>query len=100
MFAPSGAQQLLARFFFENGAVVLEDPATGSACANLGGWHLNTGVQGPRKVIVSQGEQCSRPSRLHLELDAEGQILVGGRVFERRSDEPESVNEVSGVHEL
>lgn len=82
VFAPTGAQELLARFFFENGAVVLEDPATGSACANLGGWHLNTGVQGPHKVIVSQGEQCSRPSRLHLELDAEAQILVGGRVFE------------------
>ncbi len=82
VFAPTGPNELLARFFFENGPVVLEDPATGSACANLGGWYRNTGVRGPRKVVVSQGEQLSRPSRLHLELDAEGQILVGGRVFE------------------
>ncbi len=82
VFASTGVGEILARFFFENGTVLLEDPATGSACANLGGWYLNTGVRGPRKVVVSQGEQCSRPSRLHLELDAEGQILVGGRVFE------------------
>jgi PhzF family phenazine biosynthesis protein len=82
VFAPTGPNELLARFFFENGAVVLEDPATGSACANLGGWYLNTGVRGPRKVVVSQGEQLSRPSRLHLELDAEGRIFVGGRVLE------------------
>ena len=82
VFAPTGANELLARFFFENGAVVLEDPATGSACANLGGWYLNTGVRGPRKVVVSQGEQLSRPSRLQLELDGEGQIYVAGRVVE------------------
>jgi PhzF family phenazine biosynthesis protein len=82
VFAPTGANELLARFFFESGAVLLEDPATGSACANLGGWYLSTGAAGPRRIVVSQGEQCLRPSRLHLELDAEGQILVGGRVFE------------------
>lgn len=82
VFAPTGAGEILARFFFESGAALLEDPATGSACANLGGWYLNTGAAGPRSVVVSQGEQCLRPSRLHLQLDAEGQILVGGRVFE------------------
>jgi PhzF family phenazine biosynthesis protein len=82
VFAPTGADELLARFFFENGAVVLEDPATGSACANLGGWYLNTGVRGPRKIVVAQGEQLSRPSRLQLELDGEGQIYVAGRVVE------------------
>jgi PhzF family phenazine biosynthesis protein len=81
-FAPTGANELLARFFFENGAVVLEDPATGSACANLGGWYLNTGVRGPRIIVVAQGEQLSRPSRLQLELDGEGQIYVAGRVVE------------------
>ena len=82
VFAPTGAQELLARFFFENGAVVLEDPATGSACANLGGWYLSTGAAGPRRMVVSQGEQLSRPSRLQLELDAEGRIYVAGRVVE------------------
>jgi trans-2,3-dihydro-3-hydroxyanthranilate isomerase len=82
VFAPTGTDELLARFFFENGAVVLEDPATGSACANLGGWYLNTGASGPRKVVVSQGQQLSRPSLLELELDAEDQIRVAGRVVE------------------
>jgi PhzF family phenazine biosynthesis protein len=82
VFATTGAGELLARFFFENGAVVLEDPATGSACANLGGWYLRTGGSGPRTVVVSQGQQLSRPSRLQLELDGAGQIFVAGRVVE------------------
>jgi trans-2,3-dihydro-3-hydroxyanthranilate isomerase len=82
VFAATSEDSVLARFFFENGPAVLEDPATGSAGANLGGWFLQTGVAKLRKFVVSQGESLSRPSRLHLELDSAGQIFVGGRVIE------------------
>ncbi len=82
VFAATGADSVLARFFFENGPTVLEDPATGSACANLGGWYLQTGAAPPRKIQVSQGEQVFRPSQLQLELDVAGNILVAGRVIE------------------
>ena len=34
--------QVAARFFFLKHGAVMEDPGTGSACANLGGWHLAT----------------------------------------------------------
>ena len=70
-----------ARFFFPNGAAILEDPATGSACANLGGWFS---VVRPRTNLVrtvSQGEAVKRPSTLHLEV-RDGAIFVGGQVIE------------------
>ena len=44
VFAPMATPgRLLARFFFPQGGAVLEDPATGSATANLGGWCLEIG---------------------------------------------------------
>jgi predicted PhzF superfamily epimerase YddE/YHI9 len=61
---------------------VLEDPATGSACANLGGWWLAMKRDLPCKLIIYQGEQVERPSTLHLDVDSSGQIHVGGDVIE------------------
>jgi len=83
VFAPAQAPGgMLARFFFPQGAAVLEDPATGSACANLGGWWLAMGRDLPCKTLISQGEQVGRPSTLYLDVDAGRQISVGGDVIE------------------
>jgi PhzF family phenazine biosynthesis protein len=82
LWAPIGPGRVLARFFtVENGAVV-EDPATGSACANLGGWHLATGSPRPLSITVEQGEAVGRPSRLELAVDQAGGIFVSGTVVE------------------
>ena len=81
VFAPSGAG-LLARFFFPKGSAVLEDPATGSATANLGGWCLAMGQTLPCEFEISQGEFIGRPSALRLRVDAEQQVLVSGDVIE------------------
>ena len=81
VFAPSGAG-LLARFFFPKGSAVLEDPATGSATANLGGWCLAMGQTLPCEFEISQGEFTGRPSALRLRVDAEQQVLVSGDVIE------------------
>ena len=81
VFAEAGAG-LLARFFFPKGTAVLEDPATGSATANLGGWCLATGRTLPCEFEISQGEYTGRPSSLRLRVDAEGQVLVSGDVIE------------------
>jgi trans-2,3-dihydro-3-hydroxyanthranilate isomerase len=81
VFAEAGAS-LLARFFFPKGSAVLEDPATGSATANLGGWCLATGRTLPCEFEISQGEYTGRPSSLRLRVDAEGQVLVSGDVIE------------------
>jgi len=79
--AGDAAGKVESRFFFPKGPAILEDPATGSACANLGGWFT---VVRPRTDIVrevSQGEQCGRPSTLYLDV-THGAIHVGGRVVE------------------
>ena len=75
------ARRVRARFFFPTATGVSEDPATGSACANLGGWFGRTrpGVDVEREV--SQGEAVKRPSTLHLAVRG-GAIFVGGDVVE------------------
>ena len=70
-----------ARFFFPSGAAILEDPATGSACANLGGWFTVVRPRTDVKRAVSQGEMVKRPSTLYLDV-TRGAIHVGGRVVE------------------
>ena len=75
-------RQVTSRFFFPNMGAVLEDPATGSACANLGGWFVATGAARPLSRIVFQGEKVGRPSTLLLDVDAAGGIFVGGEVVE------------------
>ncbi len=56
--------------------------ATGSACANLGGWHYATAQPLPVARTLRQGEQVSRPSRLGLRVAADGAIYVTGAVIE------------------
>jgi PhzF family phenazine biosynthesis protein len=74
--------RVLARFFFPKHGSVLEDPGTGSACANLGGWLLATGAALPQRLVVDQGEAVGRPCRLGLEVTSDGGIRVSGRVIE------------------
>src|SRR6185312_9493183 len=81
VFAPAGSG-LIARFFFPKGSAVLEDPATGSATANLGGWCLATGRTLPCEFDIVQGEYTGRPSSLRLAVDGGRQIFVSGEVIE------------------
>ena len=78
----AAAQGQLARFFFPQGSSVIEDPATGSATANLGGWCLAMGRTLPCEYEISQGEYVGRPSSLRLRVDAERQVFVSGEVIE------------------
>ncbi len=81
VWAQTGEETIEARLFFTQGAAAVEDPATGSACANLAGWFH---AQGERDLhrVVRQGDALQRPSQLHLHLDADGTIRVGGSVHE------------------
>jgi trans-2,3-dihydro-3-hydroxyanthranilate isomerase len=80
VFAEAGDGDVLARFLFEAGGAFREDPATGSACANLGGWYLATGTTVPLVRRVRQGERVQRPSELLLSIDATRTVRVGGQV--------------------
>ena len=81
VFAPAGSG-LLSRFFFPVGSGAAEDPATGSATANLGGWCLAMGRELPCEFEISQGEYVGRPPSLRLRVDAERQIFVSGEVID------------------
>jgi len=82
VFAETSPGKLLSRFFFPMGSALLEDPATGSATANLGGWCIATERSLPCRFEISQGEYAQRPSTLYLDVDAERRIYVSGEVIE------------------
>jgi trans-2,3-dihydro-3-hydroxyanthranilate isomerase len=82
VFAFDGPGRVLARFFFAQGTAILEDPATGSATANFGGWCLGLQRRLPVELQISQGEQAGRPSHLFLQVNEQRQIFVGGDVLE------------------
>lgn len=81
VFAREG-DRVLARFFFPKHGAIVEDPGTGSACANLGGWLLATGAALPQRLTIDQGEAVGRPCRLRLDVGGDRSIRVGGRVIE------------------
>jgi trans-2,3-dihydro-3-hydroxyanthranilate isomerase len=82
LWAPNGEDEVVARFFFLSNGAVIEDPATGSACANLGGWYLAQQAPVPLRKIIRQGTAVGRPSRLELTVDSDGAIFVAGTVIE------------------
>ena len=81
LWAPTGPATIEARLFFSQNSAVIEDPATGSACANLGGWFVANGQRGLRRRI-RQGSAVGRPSVLDLAVEADGTILVSGTLRE------------------
>jgi PhzF family phenazine biosynthesis protein len=81
VFARNG-DRVLARFFFLKHGAVIEDPGTGSACANLGGWLLATGANLPQRLSIDQGEAVRRRCRLGLAVTSDRRIQVSGRVVE------------------
>ncbi len=58
---------------------VIEDPATGSAAAALGGYLRFMGqVPTPATLLIEQGAAIGRPSQLIVEIPATGGIVVKG----------------------
>jgi trans-2,3-dihydro-3-hydroxyanthranilate isomerase len=82
LFTKRADGSLLSRFFFSQSNVMLEDPATGSATANLGGWYLANETALPFTVNISQGEMTGRPSALRLRIDDKRNVHVAGEVIE------------------
>ena len=78
VWAETAPGEIEARALVTDGTVVSEDPATGSACANLGAWLVAEGRAG--EWLVRQGAHVGRPSTLHLAVDVDGTVRVGGLV--------------------
>ncbi|GGP27288.1 PhzF family phenazine biosynthesis protein [Silvimonas amylolytica] len=78
-----GDDEIVARFFWVQNGQLAEDHGTGSACANLGGWLLAEQTTTlPLKASMVQGHGVNRLAHLTLQIDADKQIRVGGRVTE------------------
>ena len=82
LFANTGNDTLLARFFFPKSSAIDEDPATGGATACLGAWYVANDAPLPMAKTISQGEMVGRPSTLHLRIDAARNVFVAGEVVE------------------
>ena len=67
---------------FAPGISVPEDPATGSACAALGGYLAARDARGEGTLrwIVEQGFEMGRPSILEIEVDKQGGAITAVRV--------------------
>ncbi|MCY0386646.1 PhzF family phenazine biosynthesis protein [Robbsia sp. Bb-Pol-6] len=81
-FDPARPGKVVSRYFFEMQGSVIEDPGTGSACANLGGWLLSRDAPLPLAYAIEQGDAVGRPCRLSLNVTPERTVRVGGRVIE------------------
>jgi trans-2,3-dihydro-3-hydroxyanthranilate isomerase len=86
VFAREG-NQVTSRFFFNKQGGVVEDPGTGSAAANLGGYFVCTQTALPVNLTIHQGEATGRPCQIGLRVDAAGGIFVSGRVVELATGE-------------
>jgi len=68
---------LHARMFFYNG----EDPATGSAAGCAAAWMAAHGVAKPdQRVLIEQGVEMQRPSRIYVRAGLDGNRVVNVRV--------------------
>jgi len=69
--------RLHARMIFYNG----EDPATGSAAGCAAAWMVANGVAPPdERVLIEQGLEAQRPSRIFVRAGKEGDRVVNVRV--------------------
>lgn len=61
---------------------VPEDPVTGSANACIAHWLADAGrlPAGRRSYLASQGRELQRDGRIQLQVDAQGDVWIGGQV--------------------
>ena len=86
---PGSAEQFEVRAFFPKDGTTVEDPVTGSLNASLAQWLLDSG-RATAPYVARQGTALGRRGRVHLSVDADGGIWVGGG----------TVTCVSGIVEL
>jgi PhzF family phenazine biosynthesis protein len=78
----AGADTFDARDPFPVGGVV-EDPATGAAAAALGAYLRELGlIAPPARILIRQGDDMGRPSRLTVDVGHEPEIRVTGRAVD------------------
>ncbi len=80
---PAAGHSRVVRAFCPGDAVnVPEDPVTGSANALIGAWLRERGAlpDGAGAYVASQGREVGRDGHVHVRVDAEGTVWIGGQV--------------------
>jgi PhzF family phenazine biosynthesis protein len=75
-YAPGESDAAVEVRAFVPGIGVAEDPVTGSLNAGLGQWLAGRVL--PARYVASQGTVLQRRGRVHVRLDAAGEVWVGG----------------------
>jgi PhzF family phenazine biosynthesis protein len=76
-YPPGSPEAIEVRAFFPKDGSLVEDPVTGSLNASLAEWLLRTGrLSAP--YVARQGTALGRSGRVHVTVDGEGAIWVGG----------------------
>jgi PhzF family phenazine biosynthesis protein len=76
-YPPGGQAAFEVRAFLPKNGTTDEDPVTGSFNASLAQWLLATG-RARAPYVARQGTALDRSGRVHVSMDADGQIWVGG----------------------
>ena len=76
-YEPGAEAAFEVRAFFPLNRATVEDPVTGSLNASLAGWLTRTGRAQP-PYLVTQGRALGRDGRVHVSIDDEVTIWVGG----------------------
>lgn len=74
---PGGTEDWELRAFFPLNGATVEDPVTGSLNASVAGWLLETG-RATAPYVAAQGTAMGRAGRIHVAVDAEQTLWVGG----------------------
>jgi PhzF family phenazine biosynthesis protein len=81
VFARSDSEdaQLVARCFCPADGIP-EDPVTGSANACIAAWLLENHALPSHRYVASQGREVGRDGHIEVEVDADGEVWIGGQV--------------------
>jgi PhzF family phenazine biosynthesis protein len=79
-YPPGSPAAFEVRAFFPTAGGTGEDPVTGSLNASLAEWLLRSG-RAEAPYVASQGTAIGREGRVHISLDDDGTIWVGGRTI-------------------
>jgi predicted PhzF superfamily epimerase YddE/YHI9 len=76
-YPPGSEAAFEVRAFFPKDGATAEDPVTGSLNASVAEWLLRSG-RAEAPYVASQGSARGRAGRVHISLDDDGTIWVGG----------------------
>jgi PhzF family phenazine biosynthesis protein len=75
---PQPDYQMVVRAFCPADGIP-EDPVTGSANAAIAAWLEQNDALRSRRYTVSQGRELGRDGRVQVEVDADGEVWIGGQ---------------------